>query len=426
MNPYIVKPVVFQNGERFHVLQDRANGAPLFEPMMYVVSVTRTKGLASATIKQVLSSIMVLQLALDQMGVDVEARLLDGRMLDLNEVESVIGFCRREVASIVAPRAVEQTVSAPKVVNLEKVRMHSSPKHKEHLVDSHTVGVRVRYIRDYLDWLATKRVLSIGPNHSQYAGLSAIREVIRDAFTERVPKVFAKDVNDQRQGQPPEVLKRLREVIELDSPENPWKRKETRIRNKLIVEWFLAFGLRNGELLSIKISSINFQANEVAVKRQADDISDSRTRQPNPKTRSRILPMGEALVVATHKYITEVRRQQGMARKTDMLFVANGTGKPLSISAVNKLFAELRTKCPGLPPELTPHVLRHSWNDSFSDLMDEKKVPEEQEKRMRNELMGWSPNSKTAATYTRRVTREKAKEASRSLQNSLMTPVTRD
>jgi len=426
MNPYIVKPIVFESGERFHVLQDRATGLPLFEPMMFVVSVPRTKGLASATVKQVLSSIMVLQLALDQMNVDIEARLLEGRMLDLNEVESVIGFCRREVASIVGTRAAEQPVSAPKVVKLEKVRMGSSPKLNEHLVDSHTVGVRVRYIRDYLDWLAKKRELSIGPNHPQYVGLSATREVIKEAFTERVPKEFAKDANDQRQGLSADVLARLREVIKVDSPDNPWKGEGTRARNKLIIEWLLALGLRNGELLGIKISNINFQANEVTVKRQADDSSDPRTRQPNTKTRSRTIPMSEELVVATQNYIAKVRREQGVARKTDTLFVANGTGKPLSLSAVNKLFAKLREKCPGLPIDLTPHVLRHSWNDSFSDLMDEKKVPEEQEKRMRNELMGWSPNSKASNTYTRRITREKAKEASRSLQKSLMTPAAQD
>ena len=86
MNPYVVSPIVFSNGERFHVLLNRASGEPLFEPTLFVISVARANGMASATIKQVLSAIMVLQLALDQLKIDVGARLADGLLLDLNEV----------------------------------------------------------------------------------------------------------------------------------------------------------------------------------------------------------------------------------------------------------------------------------------------------------------------------------------------------
>lgn len=423
MNPYLIRPLVFSNGERFHVLLSRASGEPLFEPTLFVVSVARANGMASATIKQVLSAIMVLQLALDQLKIDVGARLADGQLLDLNEVESVIGFCRREVASVVGDPAPKRAIATPKVVSLEKVRMRSLAKPVEGLVDSHTTGVRVRYIRDYLNWLAKKRELQIGPHHSQYAGLAAIRPLIYEAFTERVPKVFSRDEDEQRQGLSKEVLDRLKAVIEPTSPENPWKGAPARIRNQLIFNWLLSLGLRNGELLGIRISNINFQANEVTVKRQADEVKDPRTRQPNAKTRSRTLPLGDTLAIRTQQYITSVRKAQGVARKNDFLFVANGTGSPLSLSAVNKLFAEVRQKCPGLPSDLTPHVLRHTWNDEFSNLMDKAKVPEEQEKRMRNELMGWSPASKTAAVYTRRTTRKKASEASRALQNGLKGPI---
>ncbi len=78
MNPYIVRPLMFSSGERFFVLQKRATGEPLFEPTLFVTNVARANGLASATIKQVLTSIMVLQLALDSLNIDIETRLSDG------------------------------------------------------------------------------------------------------------------------------------------------------------------------------------------------------------------------------------------------------------------------------------------------------------------------------------------------------------
>ena len=65
-----------------------------------------------------------------------------------------------------------------------------------------------------------------------------------------------------------------------------------------------------------------------------------------------------------------------------------------------------------MPADLSGHVLRHTWNDVFSKKMDEAGVTPENERQARSYLMGWSPTSDTAATYTRRHVREKAKEVS--------------
>jgi integrase len=83
------------------------------------------------------------------------------------------------------------------------------------------------------------------------------------------------------------------------------------------------------------------------------------------------------------------------------------------------MFDVLRAKCPDLPDELTPHMLRHTNNDLFSKKMDAKKIPEHLEEKLRSQLMGWSPNSKTASTYTKRHVREQASEASLSMQNDV-------
>jgi integrase len=89
------------------------------------------------------------------------------------------------------------------------------------------------------------------------------------------------------------------------------------------------------------------------------------------------------------------------------------------LSALNKVFVVLRRKCPDLPDDLSPHVIRHTWNDHFSEIMDRRRVSEETEKKMRSRLMGWSETSGTAAAYTRRHVQRKAREASLALQKKL-------
>jgi integrase len=192
-----------------------------------------------------------------------------------------------------------------------------------------------------------------------------------------------------------------------------------RAEPRLIVRWLLGLGLRRGELLGVRISDINFQANEVIIARRADDPEDPRRAQPNTKTRDRLLFREEGLALLTREYIIGPRRALPEARKHEYLFVANGSGAPLTLAALNKVFAALRCRCPGIPNDLTPHVLRHTWNDVFSDVMDKQNVPDEIEKRSRARIMGWSPTSNMPETYTRRHVERKSREASLHLQNQL-------
>ncbi|HFX3164121.1 TPA: tyrosine-type recombinase/integrase, partial [Pseudomonas aeruginosa] len=169
--------------------------------------------------------------------------------------------------------------------------------------------------------------------------------------------------------------------------------------------------------LNVKISDINFQSEELTVVRRADDPEDPRKDQPLVKTRDRKIPLSPGLCKLTHEYITKTRRATEGARRHPFLFIAMGTGAPLSLSAVNVIFAELRNAFNGEFDAVTPHVLRHTWNDRFSDVMDKLKVSEAEEERMRSFLMGWAPTSKTSASYTRRHIRLKAQQVSLAMQS---------
>jgi len=83
------------------------------------------------------------------------------------------------------------------------------------------------------------------------------------------------------------------------------------------------------------------------------------------------------------------------------------------------MFVQLRNACPGLPVSLTSHVMRHTWNERFSEQADALGLSEVEEQQARNQQQGWSDNSKMAATYTRRHTAKKGNEISLKLQERL-------
>jgi integrase len=287
-------------------------------------------------------------------------------------------------------------------------------------VDPNTIAIRLRYIRDYIQWRFYGRLLKLGARHPAFDGSKAVLEMVLSAFSARIPHGKRRNVLGAREGLSPEARAQLKLAIEPRSANNPWTSDHARIRNALIVMWLLTVGVRRGELLGLRTTDVNFQRNEVLIARRADDPNDPRKYQPNAKTSDRLLPLDNTLAEVTRQYIMGTRRAIKGARKHEFLFVANGSGAPLTQSGLNKIFVTLRQRCPDLPENLTPHVLRHTWNDIFSEMIDEKPVPEELEKKARSHLMGWSETSKTAATYTRRHTKKKAREATLALQEKMM------
>jgi integrase len=362
--------------------------------------------------------VLVLNLVLGRLRIDLDARLNEGRLLELGEIEEVTRHCRLPLDEITGGIS-DEAAGPAKVVDLEKVRMRTSVPAPDS-VDDHTAAIRIRYIRDYVKWRSTARLLKLGPKHELYSGLKVSQETVTRILNERIPESSGRNSVGQREGISEEDRARLLAVTEPSSPENPWCRAQVRERNALIVRWLLSLGLRRGEMLGVRISDINFQTHEVLIARRADSPDDPRKNQPNTKTRDRLIPIDENLAVLTHQYITGGRRAIPGARRHEFLIVAGGSGAPLTLAALNNIFDVLRRKCPELPQELCPHVCRHTFNDGLSAEMDEQNVSPEKEEAIRSHLNGWIPGSGTAATYNRRHARQQARKASLGLQEKLM------
>lgn len=418
---YRVITIVTTSGERLPILLGR-DGLPMFEPTVFSLTEVRSRNRASNTIDSYLRSVMVLLLFLDLRKINLAERLKGGQLLALGEVEDLVGICRLPLEKIHS--LFDEVKVAPKpftssVVSLENVRKRPSVQ-KEERVDGNSAANRLRNIRDYLKWLCLSRISKLGIDASLRLLLESSMQNTSNAIEARMPTSYSHFGINHREGLVPESVNRILQVINPHSNENPWINEHAKYRNELIILWLLHTGMRRGELLNIRIPDLNFQKNTVVIARRADDSSDPRVNQPKVKTRGREIPLSTGLVEKTNAYIFNQRSKIRGARRHNFLFVSSVDGAPMSIPALNKLFNVLSNSLPALDEKIFPHIFRHTWNDRFSEEMDKNKVSEDDEKKARSFLMGWSETSGTAATYTRRHVRKKAQAASLQLQNNIL------
>jgi integrase len=415
-NPYCVRIVTFASGERVPLLIAGATGEPLFQPNLYATTHLRARGRATETIHQALRSIMVLQLTLDRLGINLDGRMDEGRLLDRGDIDEIARACNVPLETLVRDVADAPGASLPlsRLKNLERVRMVTKPAPAQ--IDPSTAAIRLHYIRDYLKWRTSSRLFGMGPKDGAYAALKVSADLVRGVLAELAPVASNRHGVTDRKGFLQTEIDTILAVMDPASPTNPWKGEHTTARNFLIAKWLITLGIRRGELLNVRIDDIDFQTERVRIERRPDDERDPRPNQPRVKTRGRDLPLGSKLAALTHAYVRTLRAAQGNARKHGYLFVANGTGAPLSLPQVAAIFTHLRRSRPELPRNLMPHVLgRHSWNTRFSELADERKLSAEVEKKVRSRAMGWSETSNTAVTYTRRHVEREADELIRAL-----------
>jgi site-specific recombinase XerD len=411
-----VKLLKLGSGERFPILLN-GEGQPLFETTVYVLTELRARNQATNTISSSLRAIQVFYQFLAMRGIVMNERLSSGQLLTLSDVEDLTRLCRLPLEQIDAAQtgAMVKTEVCRKVVSLEKCRVRLQENVQKE-VEPAFAGSRMRYIRGYVEWLVANHLGKSGLNRQAGESLQASLNRVVSAIDARIPKARHQGVTGQREGLAPESIVELLRVVWPQSPANPWKGEHTRHRNALIVQWLYYLGLRRGELLGVRVQDIDFRKGTVTIHRRADDVKDPRTNQPQTKTKAREIPLGEGLRSLTYEYVMSHRSALKGAMKHDFLFCADVTGRPMSLPTLNKVFVVLRKKCSDLPAALCPHVMRHTWNDRFSEEMDKRNTSEESEKKLRSYLMGWSETSGTAATYTRRHTRKKAQEVSLKMQ----------
>jgi len=84
-----IKWVAFDNGERFPMLVNRAEGMLLFYHAVYSISMRRASGASSATMSRDLQAIMHMYVWAQANGFNIEERFANGDFLSIHEIDNL-------------------------------------------------------------------------------------------------------------------------------------------------------------------------------------------------------------------------------------------------------------------------------------------------------------------------------------------------
>ena len=411
MPQFVVVVVSMKSGERMPLLCDAESGLGLFEPTAYALTM-RSRGRAVNTISQALRSVQLLYQILSADGVDLVERAKVNELLTLGEVEAIVDQCRMRKADL---HSIHQKSSSEQPTQLADARIRRQAKERTSLdaVDSSTALIRLKYIAQYLAWFTEYAYLQKLPEDREVFNKVAQKAV--KALSARAPVARQQSSAARKRALDDASRHALLELTKPDTTSNPWNISFLQHRNDFIIRLLLGTGMRKGELLGLKVGDINLSESKVFIARRADDPEDSRRIQPATKTYDRELRLGSDLMALIKQYLP-LRAQIPKAKKHPYLIVSHN-GSPLSINSVDLMFATLRSHLPDLP-QLSAHILRHTWNSRFSELVEGVLTPE-QEKKVRNYIMGWSDQSRSAENYTVRYVEQQAHKALIDIQNQL-------
>lgn len=85
MNHYRIKLVRFDSGERFPILCTRQDGMPVLSVTLWVLTELRAAHVSTSTLTQAPRPLMVLFIVLDELKIDLCARLRDGQFLTVGD-----------------------------------------------------------------------------------------------------------------------------------------------------------------------------------------------------------------------------------------------------------------------------------------------------------------------------------------------------
>lgn len=400
MPNYRVTKFIRPNGERYPILVDGEN-MPVFYPTLFATSQIRNSGLASATMEQALTAIKVLLVWCDKNAVDLKCRILNRTFLSTGELDGLAD----------AAGTKRRGHKNSKVISLKKGWTRPAPK-----VDSATKNIYLLRIADFVKWLSDSLLASDRFTRETSDQIDKLVSGIKA----RMMKREGRNIDDEaKKGLTPEQEIRLFEVLTPGSTLNPFNDHGIQVRNYLLIKLLRLLGTRGGEILNLKINDIDWTAKHIKIIRRADTKADTRTRQPNAKTKQRILPLADSTLAEIREYIVGVRKNIPNSDFCKYLLVAHKSGptqgKALSVSSLQGIFATIRASYPEL--NITPHDLRHYWNWTYSEAMAaQDRIGYLEAQQLRKLLAGWSLNSKMDAHYDATHIRKQAHEAMLLLQ----------
>jgi integrase len=404
---YKVQQFGFESGERYALLINTQTNVPFMHQNLYVTIHHRNTGDSISTMLGCLSDLRLLDEVCEYLDIKLEKRFAQGKLLTKPEMELVSYWTKKKKVALNKAQKVKgaQNVAElkPNLNRLESSRY--TVVIDTDLVDVNTTYNRLTNIISYIYWLAKSLVPS---NKLKLLDeMETFFKTLRP--TKKAPNndpTFFKSLTETQ-------MIRILDIIRPDATDNPWIDVATRYRNQMIINVLYDVGCRKGEVLTIKATEIESGSNELKIRRSADNPDDDRKEEPLVKTLGRDVSVSGDVFEMIENYIIKYRTKVKGSGKNPFLILSHqkgaNTAKALSISGLNGVFTTLSK---AVEFKITPHPIRHTWNDEFSedieDAIDAGEITEEEAEDTRSYLMGWKENSGTAKTYTKRYQKKKS------------------
>jgi len=326
-------------------------------------------------------------------GIDIIQRAQAGKFLTKSECSDFTNACRFRF----------DKDPTGNIISLEQHRnktlqnaIHSARTSKE-IIDDSTKNGRIKTALAFMECLFEEM-------HGKYRAPDAVninyfstKHELELAKKDKVVK--REDPSFEESKIPPLVYLRLLEIINPDSPDNPFK--HSKLRNYLIVQMILETGERRGAISKLKISDCIFEGagHTIRITRTPNDPADKRRDKPAQKTLGHDAYVPPEIMKKLDGYIQHQRGRFTASELHEFVFISEmdskGTiGDPMSTKNINYIF-EVLSKA--LDYHLHPHLVRHKWNEIFSDSTEG--MSDAQVEKLRRYAMGWTKTSNMVDTY---------------------------
>lgn len=383
------------------------DGSPPFLPNVYATVRYRDRGAALTTTEKVLRTIGMAYLWAHSRKIDIHTALTSETFLSLEQCEDLANFLRMNRAGQDAEVQRSVVAKPQKIIRLEQVRGRMAMSQSTSHAPAAEGGYRIQTIARFLDHHHERlcnQVLT-----SDQKSLKDTREMAIQRLRSLAPRTGNPSQGDPVEGLPEDVMMNVEGAFTPGSTENPFKEGFIQARNFVMFRIFSDNGMRRNELRHIRVEDVDYARKRVQVR-----VS---------KTQARKLVIAQKTADLFREFVRDYWSKIPAKKRTHGYLFITRSGDQMSKSAINLIFETARKGSGVIPDFFAPHTMRRTWNDRLSRKIDalppEKRMPPEEENKIRNHNNGWSKNSEMSSRYAARSIREKADKIAEELANDI-------
>ncbi len=388
---FSVVRLLLPTGERLPCLVESSTWFPVRVATRWAVRYRRNR-VQSSTLAGNLRTIgKVYSWARSVAKMDLDDFLCSGQRLNVRQIESLAAYLRDPAneISLLGKRPCKATTSA-------------LPGATDYL-DAGSFDNALSVVQNFLKW--SLDTMNCG-RHSSISFEQLMTERFRIELLFDELRIGAAP-SDRMQPLDDEEISAIRTAIGPQHINGSWVfprvfSSRTRFRNWLMFETALALGIRRGELLKLKTSSIpRGHDTGIRVLRCPDDPEDTRTHEPAVKTAERVIPASRALLNSINIYLTNTPPLGRVLGASTYLFVSI-QGNPVSLDRADDIIQDIAGHS---SVDVSWHRLRHTWAEKIANVLCEKPDGADQLQW----LGGWT-NPESSKRYIQNAIAAKAQE----------------